>query len=178
MRHDDQTSRVEWIRAALSEFEGPLLRYTVRLTGNLEAARDVVQDTFLRLCRERPERLNSHLAEWLFTVCRHRALDLLRKDGRLTELTDADIATRSSPEPTPATVAADREAVADVLQALDGLPVNQREVIRLKFQNGLSYRQISRITQLSESNVGFLIHTGIKTLRRRVQALEGVRHET
>jgi len=48
----------------------------------------------------------------------------------------------------------------------------------LKFQNGLSYREISRITNLSVSNVGVLIHTAIKTMRRQFQAMEGVSHET
>ena len=45
------------------------------------------------------------------------------------------------------------------------LPDNQQEVIRLKFQNDLSYREISEITGLSVSNVGFLLHVGIKRLR-------------
>ena len=83
----------------------------------------------------------------------------------------------ASAEPTPSAAAEASEAETDVLQALDQLPANQQEVIRLKFQNGLSYREISRITELSVSNVGFLIHTGIKTLRQRVRALEGVPHE-
>jgi RNA polymerase sigma-70 factor (ECF subfamily) len=51
---------------------------------------------------------------------------------------------------------------------LETLPPNQREVIRLKFQNGFSYREISRISGHSVSNVGFLIHTGMKTLRQRL----------
>ena len=178
MQRNEQSGRAEWMQSTLHDYEGPLLRYAVRLTGNLERARDVVQDTFLRLCREKPERLNSQLAEWLFTVCRNRALDVQRKESRLSPLTDADLATRPSAEPSPATVAADREAETDVFQALDNLPSNQQEVLRLKFQNGLSYREISRVTSLSESNVGFLIHTGLKTLRQHVRALEGVRHET
>ena len=176
MHRDEYSDRMEWMRSALAEHEGPLLRYAVRLTGNLERARDVVQDTFLRLCREHPERLNSHLPAWLFTVCRNRALDLLRKEGRTTALTDAALAAHPSGEPSPANVAADREAEADVFRALGDLPANQQEVIRLKFQNGFSYREISRVTKLSETNVGFLIHTGLKTMRQRVRALdEGVR---
>jgi RNA polymerase sigma-70 factor (ECF subfamily) len=43
-------------------------------------------------------------------------------------------------------------------------------VIRLKFQNGFSYKQIAGITGLSVSNVGFLIHTGIQALRKRFRA--------
>lgn len=54
---------------------------------------------------------------------------------------------------------------AKVMRLLDRLPDNQQEVIRLKFQNDLSYREISEITGLSVSNVGFLLHVGIKRLR-------------
>jgi RNA polymerase sigma-70 factor (ECF subfamily) len=58
-----------------------------------------------------------------------------------------------------------RESASLVLQLLEKLPTNQREVIRLKFQNGFSYKEISRISGHSVSNVGFLIHTGLKTIR-------------
>lgn len=177
MPRDNQPTRRQWLHSVLDEYEGPLLRYAVQLTGNLDRARDVVQDTFLRLCRERPERLNGHLPAWLFSVCRNRAFDIHRKERRLTALTDIDLATRPSDEPTPSAAAVARETESDVQHALADLPANQREVIRLKFQNGLSYREISRVTKLSESNVGFLIHTGIKTLRQRVRALEGAPHE-
>ena len=176
MQRDDNSDQADWMRSVLREHEGPLLRYAARLTGSLDRARDVVQDTFVKLCHEQPERLNSHLPAWLFTVCRNRALDLLRKEGRTTALTDADLAAHPSPEPSPAVVAADKEAEADVFRALADLPANQAEVIRLKFQNGFSYREISRVTKLTETNVGFLIHTGLKTMRHRVRALdEGVR---
>jgi RNA polymerase sigma factor (sigma-70 family) len=177
MQHGDEADRAEWMRSVLAQHEGPLLRYASRITGDLERARDVVQDTFLQLCREHPERLNSHLTEWLFTVCRNRALDVIRKEARTRPLTDLDLSSHPSAEVSPARAAERREAAGDVLRAIDELPANQQEVIRLKFQNDLSYREISRITNLSVSNVGFLIHTGIKTLRQRVRALEGEPHE-
>ena len=50
------------------------------------------------------------------------------------------------------------------------LPPNQREVVRLKFQSGLSYQEISGVTNLTVTNVGFLIHTAIKTIRRQLEA--------
>jgi RNA polymerase sigma-70 factor (ECF subfamily) len=53
------------------------------------------------------------------------------------------------------------------MKILNTLPANQQEVIRLKFQGDLSYLEISRITSLSVSNVGFLIHTGLKTIREK-----------
>jgi RNA polymerase sigma-70 factor (ECF subfamily) len=48
---------------------------------------------------------------------------------------------------------------------VERLPANQQEVIRLKFQSGLSYREISRVTGLTVSHVGVLIHTGLKSIR-------------
>jgi RNA polymerase sigma-70 factor (ECF subfamily) len=63
-----------------------------------------------------------------------------------------------------------KEGLSEILNALAGLPASQQEVIRLKFQNGLSYKDIGRITGHSVGNVGYLIHTGIKTLRQRLAA--------
>ena len=51
-----------------------------------------------------------------------------------------------------------------------GLPNNQQEVVRLKFQNGMSYKEIAAVTELSVSNVGFLLHTALDTLRTRIAA--------
>ena len=48
------------------------------------------------------------------------------------------------------------------------LPKNQREVIRMKFQFELSYQEISEITGLSTSNVGYLIHVGVKALKKKL----------
>ena len=62
------------------------------------------------------------------------------------------------------------DAYTGVLGALQTLSANQQEVVRLKFQHGMSYKQISEVTNLSVTNVGFLLHTAIKTLRQRLGA--------
>ena len=67
--------------------------------------------------------------------------------------------------PDPSRAMERKERFEEVLRFLERLPENQREVIRLKFQGDLSYKEISEVTGLSVSNVGFLIHTGIKRLR-------------
>lgn len=158
-----------WVLEALNRFERPLTHYAHRLLGgDSERARDVVQDTFLRLCAQCEADLDGRLAEWLFTVCRNRALDVLRKEGRMTRLGDDQVSTQLSPEPDPADCAEQADSAQRALRMLDDLPPNQREVLRLKFQNGFSYREISRISGLSVTNVGFLIHTGLKTLRKHL----------
>jgi RNA polymerase sigma-70 factor (ECF subfamily) len=153
----------------VAQFEKPLTLYAARLLGDAEAARDVVQETFLRLCSQPRAAVEPRLAEWLFTVCRNRALDVLRKENRMTQLTDEQVDRCTSPDPDPAAASEQREAAAHVLGLLEKLPANQREVIRLKFQNGFSYREISRISGHTVTNVGYLIHVGMKTLRSQLQ---------
>ena len=165
------TDDPRWVRSVVDRYERPLLAYALRIVGgnDAERARDVVQETFARLCDEPRDRLNGHLAPWLYTVCRNAALDARRKARRemtLTETADETIASHARP---PDEVAAARDASAHVLRMLARLPANQQEVIRLKFQHQMSYRQISQITGHSETNVGFLIHAGIKTLRAQVR---------
>jgi RNA polymerase sigma-70 factor (ECF subfamily) len=154
-----------WVRDAVARFEGPLTLYASRLLRDAEAARDVVQETFLKLCASDRPSIENHLAEWLYIVCRNRALDVLRKEQRMSQLREEQVHRCLSPEPAPLEAAERRELGQRVLELLETLPVNQREVIRLKFQNGFSYQEISRISGQSITNVGYLIHAGIKTLR-------------
>lgn len=168
MADDADLDRETWAREAVSRFEGPLLLYARRLLGNEESARDVVQDTFLRLWGQARAEVDGHLAEWLFTVCRNRALDVLRKEHRMSRLSHEQVNQSPSPTPGPLDLAERRDLGARALELLETLPPNQREVIRLKFQNGFSYQEISRISGHSVSNVGYLIHVGIKTLRGRL----------
>jgi RNA polymerase sigma-70 factor (ECF subfamily) len=160
-----------WMQALLDRNEGPLLRYAARITGSDELAREVVQDTFCRLCAQPRAKVAGHEVEWLYTVCRNRALDVRRKEGRTMVRSTSDDALldrQASPAPAPTAVVERGETVSRVLALLDTLPENQREVVRLKFQGGLSYKEISRVTELSVSNVGYLLHTALKTLRARL----------
>jgi RNA polymerase sigma factor (sigma-70 family) len=159
-----------FVRAAVEQYQAPLLRYASRLVGDPDRARDIVQDSFVRLLAQPPSSVDGHLAEWLFTVCRNRAFDVHRKEGRMKPFEDGQIERVPTIEPRPGVALEMEETHAAVLRLIDRLPPNQQEVIRLKFQNGFSYKEISRITSLSVGNVGFLIHTAIKTLRREWSA--------
>jgi RNA polymerase sigma-70 factor (ECF subfamily) len=188
----------EWFRAVVGRYEGPLLRYTARITGDVEQARDVVQDAFLRLhqlMRDEMPSANGHaspsprcaLAQngpspangegggrvenvqaWLYTVCRRRALDVLRKETRMKTLNDGAAAVCECPLPSQPAAMEQAETESQMLQILADLPDNQQEVVRLKFQDNLSYRDIAEVTGLTVSNVGYLLHTAVKRLREQL----------
>ena len=165
---EPQTPSSQRVGDALSRYEGPLLRYARGLTGDIERARDVVQDTFLQLCREVPARVDGHLAQWLFTVCRNRALDVQRKDVRLRPLDPAALDAEPSPEPSHARRLEGQDSLREVVEIMGTLPASQQEVLRLKLQEHLSYREISEITGLTVGHVGVLIHNGLKSIRARL----------
>jgi RNA polymerase sigma-70 factor (ECF subfamily) len=159
-----------FLERTFAEQQVPLTRYAARLLGDADRARDVVQDTFIKFMSQPPSTINGHAVEWLFTVCRHRALDVLRKESRMKRFDEGQVERVTAPEPRPGRELEHAETHATILRMIDHLPANQQEVIRLKFQHGFSYKEISRITTLSVSNVGFLIHTAVARLRAEFAA--------
>jgi RNA polymerase sigma-70 factor (ECF subfamily) len=155
----------DFLENLIVQQQAPLLRYATRLLRDPERARDVVQDTFVKLMAEPRASIDGHAVEWLFTVCRHRSLDVLRKESRLLSLDPQRDERAVSAEPRPGRALEHEEMHEAVLRLIDGLPANQQEVVRLKFQHGFSYKEIARITGLSVSNVGFLIHTAVSRMR-------------
>jgi RNA polymerase sigma factor (sigma-70 family) len=164
-----------WVPSVMADYEEPLIRYAAHITGDLERAREVVQDTFLKLCHQKPAQIRSHLAQWLYTVCRNGALDVLRKERRMTGINDAQLQKQAHSGPEVSSTLEKEEQLAAVLDILNTLPTNQQEVLRLKFQSDLSYQEISQVTNFSVSNVGFLIHTGIQSIRERVRTQPALR---
>jgi RNA polymerase sigma factor (sigma-70 family) len=164
--------------ALLARYERPLVRYACSVINDLEGARDVVQETFIRLVRHQqadgatPFEGEKHLEAWLFTVCRNRAVDHQRKHSRIIPMT-IQHEDRAAEELSPSARLEQSDSAATALRLMDQLTPNQREVIRLKFQNDLSYKEIAAITELTVGNVGFLIHTGLKRLRALMQEIPG-----
>ena len=159
--------RSAWLHAVFQQYEAKLVGYASRLVGDPDRGRDIVQDVFLRLCREAPDD-RERIASWLYTVCRNRAIDIARKEKRMRTTTEPIDVESSSADP--ATTAEQHDDTRHVAEILDQLPENQREVIRLKIEHGLKYREIAEVTGLTTTNVGYLLHQGLKSLRLKMNA--------
>lgn len=182
--------RREWVLAALDQFEPRLLRYAQRLLGDFDQARDVVQFVFLRLCDQSPEEIDGRLAQWLYTVCRNRALDVLRANGREKSnwkhvgvavgreanhglgRGEPGLPSRHPQPPSreidPSDMAEQTELHALLRGLIAELPSSQREAIDL-WSDGFSYIEISRIIDKQEGHVRVLVHRGLKALREHPQ---------
>jgi len=136
MKKTDYHENAEnWIADAMREHQAPLVRYVARLVGgDFDRAQDVVQDAFLRLCQQPEYAVRDHVVEWLYTVCRNRAVDVMRKEGRMRSFNDGEMERVSTAEARPGKSLEVAETQAAVLDLIDRLPKNQQEVVRLKFQ--------------------------------------------
>ena len=90
----------------------------------------------------------------------------------MMELTDSTLIRTKGTAPSPSTQAEMKDDIQRALSLIPTLPEKQQEVVRLKFQHQLSYKEISEVAQVSVTNVGFLLHTALKQLRSELQAQE------
>jgi RNA polymerase sigma factor (sigma-70 family) len=101
-------------------------------------------------------------------VCRNRALDVIKKEGRMGRLEEAH-ATVDRAARSPGERAALNEAHGIIIEVLETLSDEQREAFRLKFQDQLTYREISQVLGVSLGSVSKLISTALGAIRDRLR---------
>lgn len=171
----DSRTRSEWLRSLLVAHEARLLRYARRWLTE-ESSREVVQESFMRLWKEDANDLQGRETEWLFCVVRNLAIDVAKKESRVNKKfasgsqDGVDILDQlPSPARSPDDALVEVQQESAVLRSLASLTESQQEVMRLKFQEGFSYKEISSITGHSVSNVGVLIHEAMKKVRHELK---------
>lgn len=168
MNLDPKSMTDKWLEDVFDQFETPLLRYVLRFVVRHDLAQDVVQDAFLKLCDQDPKALNSSVGAWLYRVCRNRALDVLKKERRMQPMsTPSD---RVGPAPDPADIVQRQDEANSATRALEALTEREQEIVRLKIEHGLTYREIGDVLGLTASNVGYILHHSLKSVRERLTA--------
>ncbi|MCC6737865.1 MAG: RNA polymerase sigma factor [Planctomycetia bacterium] len=155
----------------ISAHEAPLLRYCRALLGEDALAQDAVQETFLRLFREGARlRDVKALFPWLLHVAKNICFDLQRKERRMDRKHEEAARGTSAAVFAPADAAAlDGELREKVRDAVDGLPAPQREIVRLKLWEGLTYREIAKKLDMTLTNVSYHLGQAVKAIGGRLR---------
>mgnify|MGYP001827038629 FL=1 len=141
--------------------ESPLLRYAFGLVGRRAVAEDLVQDAFLRL-HEQWDEVRQPRA-WLFRCVRNRAYNHIRDHKRET-LTDDTERDQDEQREAPDETLGRLEAAGTIHLLLGELDQRDRELVHLKYFEGLKYSHISERTGMSVGNVGYRLHHILKSL--------------
>ena len=160
--------RGESLEALFAALESPLLTYALRLLGDRALAEDAVQDAFMKLHAQFAEVREPR--KWLYRTVHNAALNQRRQAGKIVPLApaapDGEPAApdTADPEPLPDEQIIRLEGIGLVRLSLGALDERSREVVRLKFDEDLSYKQISERTGLTTGHVGYLLHHALKTI--------------
>jgi len=162
---------VRWISAAEPDwgavYEEQLPRiynfFRYRI-GNHPDVEDLTSLTFEKAwrARHRYRRDIAGFTTWLLTIARHVATDYFRRSQREAPL---DAAAGRTTGVTPEDEAARRSDVDRLASLMAALPDRDRELLALKYGAGMTNRAIARVTGLSESNVGTILHRAVQALR-------------
>jgi RNA polymerase sigma-70 factor (ECF subfamily) len=157
----------------VTRWEQSLFRFAFRLLRTREDARDVCQETFLRVLASADRfREGARVSTWLYQIALNLCRDHARKRRRWSVIVDGSHDTRST-----ATVVVDgaadpsagielHERRAAVTRALARIPPEQREVLVLKEFEGLKLREIAEILGCPESTVKSRMYYGLAGLKQ------------
>ena len=159
-----ECSTIEELFLAL---ESPLLNYALRLVGEMSLAEDMVQEAFMRLHAQMSEVREPR--KWLFRTVHNLSLNQRRDHGKIVPLEipaeeGATLKEAADPQPLPDEQIARMEGIGLVRLSLEILDERSRQVVHLKFNENLSYKEISARTGLSTGLVGYLLHHALKAI--------------
>ena len=130
-------------------------------------AEDLTARTFEKAwrARRRYRRDVAGFATWLLVIARNVAIDHLR--ARRSHLPLEAAAAVAAPTATPEENVLRGSEAERLTVLLNALPERERELLALKYGAEMTNRAIARVTGLSESNVGTILHRAVESLRGR-----------
>lgn len=149
-----------------------LYNYCLRLTGDAEASRDLVQEVFFRMLKyRRSYRDDGAFLPWFYRLARNTCFDHFRSSGRevAAEVESFD---RAAPGPAPSEEAERREEVRLLSRALGRLPVEKRDLLVMARFGSLGYREIAEVLGTTVGAVRVRVHRALKELRQVYRTLE------
>jgi RNA polymerase sigma-70 factor (ECF subfamily) len=147
---------------------GPLVRMTACVTGSIDAARDVAQESFVRLLRVEIRHREGTVGSLLGTIAYRLALKERKRRGAQLGLGSTDLPDR---DPTPLENVIREESDRLIVQALMSLSPEHRETLALRFFSEQSYEEIAELTHVPVGTVKSRIFHATKLCRIRLKEL-------
>ena len=159
----------------VARWEQPLFQFVCRMLPRQDDARDICQETFLRVLKKAHRfRQGSRFSTWMYQIALNLCRDRMRKRRRWSRLVLQRDELPEQPsghmallprDHDPAHAVEQQEKNEAVRRALDQLPAEQREVLILKEFEGMKFREIAAILDCPESTVKSRMYYGLSGVR-------------
>ncbi len=169
-REGDRQAHAELYRCTSEK----IYRLLLRMTRNPDDAFDLTQQTYVQALRNFGRfDGRSALSTWLYRIAVNQALRFRHRAAQIQRRTESIL----SDEGEPSTERAPDGTRLDVEEALAVLAPQERVILLLRYQEGLSYRAIAEVAECAEGTVGSRLNRARKTLKHLLQKGYGNREE-
>lgn len=130
-----------------------------------QKAQDVIHEVFIRLHKQDFCKIEGHINEWLFTVCRNCSIKQYHNRNRyvlvdnLEEFDSIDESNSASQD------MIQSELLKTMMNLIKKLPKNQQKALHLRYFEDFSYETIAKKMKTTTGNVGFMLSNGISRLK-------------
>ena len=150
---------------AVEKYSGRLYSFIVRTTWNEQNARDLVQDTFLKLWENREKVINEKVKSWLFTVAHNLTINFVKKHSRQDYVSEDYKLERGGNSNR-------RFEQQDAInKCLLQLTPQQKNIVLLRDLEGYNYKEIGEIMELNESQVKVYLFRARKKMKDIIKDL-------
>ena len=150
---------------AIDAYSDNIYRFALKHLKNEMSAKDVVQETFMKVWVKHEEVAYEKVKSYLFTTAYHAIVDWVNKEKRNGDFEKVEHTATSE-----FSISFDLEKILN--EALDKLPEIQKTVVLLRDYEGYNYAEIAEITELSESQVKVYIFRARQALKDYIKRLE------
>lgn len=151
----------------VDNYSDNIYRFVLKHIKNVDAAKDIVQDTFAKVWVKKDGINFGKAKSYLFTTAHHTLIDLVRKEKYMDEVGKIDEVMVEKP-------VRNLDLQKQLELALDQLTEIQRTVVLLRDYEGYGYDEIGEITDLTESQVKVYIFRARKKLKEILISVEAV----
>jgi RNA polymerase sigma-70 factor (ECF subfamily) len=167
---DDDAFRLLYLR-----YRAPLMRFSQRLTGRVNEAEEIFQETWIAVIDSRARySVRARFVTWLFAIAHRRAADSRRRLTRRPLETWSDFSTHIEADASaaldPPGIALADERTRALRVAIATLPFEQREVFLLRAETGLGLREIASITHTPAETTKSRLRYALRELRKAMSA--------
>ncbi|MFA6383136.1 MAG: RNA polymerase sigma factor [Parcubacteria group bacterium] len=167
----------------IERYQGKLFAYLYRLVGNREEAEDLLQDVFIKAYKNLHSYDSSRkFSSWIYRIAHNEAVNYIKRKSLKRFISWEDISsTKDKLESSSTEDGADdawirKEAIDDVDQAINGLPIKYKQVLLLRYFSDKSYEEVGEILGKPVNTVGTLINRAKKKLSEEMEKLKKIQN--